>query len=85
MKKISKLFPCTWPQKNVENSLKSLKFSVIQYARRAHARISMQQLACIAGMHTVELSDKKLKQKFMHRARAARPRGFDSLPSLDPD
>ena len=21
----------------------------------------------------------------MHRARAARPRGFDSLPSLDPD
>ena len=23
--------------------------------------------------------------KIMHRARAARPRGFDSLPSLDPD
>ena len=24
-------------------------------------------------------------EKVMHRARAARPRGFDSLPSLDPD
>ena len=25
------------------------------------------------------------RKKFMHRARAARPRGFDSLPSQDPD
>jgi hypothetical protein len=25
------------------------------------------------------------EKKIMHRARAARPRGFDSLPSLDPD
>ena len=25
------------------------------------------------------------RKKIMHRARAARPRGFDSLPSLDPD
>jgi hypothetical protein len=65
--------PCTWPQKNVENSLKSLKI-LSHTVRTPRARTHQQQLACIAGMHTVELSDRKLAQKFSCIARARRAR-----------
>ena len=34
---------------------------------------------------TVELTGTVCGKQFMHRARAARPRAFDSLPSQDPD
>jgi hypothetical protein len=51
--------PCTWPQ----------KLSVIQYARRAHARISSSwhEPACILLNWAVG----NWRKKFMHHARGA--------------
>ena len=55
--------------KNVENSLQSLKI-LSHTVRTPRARTHQQQpLACIAGMHTVELSGRKLAQK-IHASRA---------------
>jgi hypothetical protein len=43
------------------------------------------ELAHQARAAVVRGISKIFEKKFMHRARAARPRAFDSLPSPDPD
>jgi hypothetical protein len=56
------------------------RFTVVTRMSCAH-HASMVRTSTVHIICTRKFS----KTQFMHRARAARPRGFDSLPSLDPD